>query len=471
MIKKAILDVTSHDYTIIKEKIVENIEDYYLNEQVHKMINNIVSNKMVNNIIIENPYYDIDYLSTYYYFYIKKHRKFKKECVRIHYFGEKNIYLGYMTLRPTVEKTNIGKTYLSPKLFLSENSRVITNPFSVHIFGYRTTINAFPWMQQETDITVCAHVAIWSVLRYFGTKYPNYHNITMGSVVEKLPEDIERKIPTSSVNMQKIPDIFKIMGFSPIVLSKNIVGKDRFEREMITYIDSGLPIVACMTEKNHAVSVIGYVRDCKEDIKKVLDGAEKLLYNSNVIKEIIVNDDNFCPYLHLRRRTNLNPFDDTLVFSQSERFIEDIDYLIVPLYDRMQYSYGSLYNTLRNFLKSNVFLEDDKKYIVKEYITSANSLKKHALIYIKNTDLRNTILKITMPRFVWCVDFISFDNYEQEMIFARILVDTTCCNRIKDPWLLFHNNSFIKFLDESEWKIIDTNIEPYKKFENLEEVI
>ena len=470
MISKTVINTKNKKYHEIKEDIFKNIERHFLSSQALNMLENIIENNDLYNIIIENPYYDTDYLSTFYCFYVKKHKKFIKECVRIHFFGNNSEYFGYMSLRPTVENTNIGKTYLSPKLYLPQNSRVMYTKFDTHIFGYNTSVNAFPWMQQETDIAVCAHVAIWSVLRYYGTKYPNYKNVTMGNVVEQLPEDIERKIPTSAVSMQKIPDIFKIMGFSPIVLSKNIVGIQRFQREMFTYIDSGIPVIACMTGKRHAIAVLGYTKYDKQDIARKLDNVETVMYNEDIIKEIIVNDDNYPPYLRLGKKKDKNAFDDSYSFSKDERFIEDIDFLIIPLYDRMQYNYSSLNTTLKTFLENEVFLDKQKKYIIKEYIASANSIKAHASFSIKNVALKNTVIDLTMPRFVWCVDFISLDNVKSEKIFARIIVDTTCCNKAKQPWLLLHNDHLIRYKDDDQWKQIDTSIEPYQKFENLKEV-
>lgn len=470
MIENTVIDVKDKEIDSVMEDIGKVISENYSDIQIYRIIERSLSKNIVRNIWIENPYYDKDYLSTYYCFYIKKHQKFKKESIRIHFWGDSNYYFGYMTLRPTVEKTNIGKTYLSPKLFLPSGSRIMETNFTAHILGYRTSVSAFPWMQQETDIAVCAHVAIWSILRYYGTKYPHYHSITMGGVVEHLPEDIERKIPTSAVSMQKIPDIFKIMGFSPIVLSKSIVGEDRFEKEMLTYVDSGIPVVACMTEKCHAISVIGYIKYDQQTIKKAIDETEQIIYNNDIIKELVVGDDNFYPYLRLRKKNDLNPFCDDITFSKTERFIEDIDYLIIPLYDRMQYSYVSLQYTLEKFIKNNTFLNEKKKYIVRKYIASANSVKTHASIYINNSFLQKTILTMSMPRFVWCVDFITTDGVECKTS-ARILIDTTCCNKTKEPWLLMHNDEFVNFLDGNEWRHKDITICPYKNFENLKEVI
>lgn len=475
MIQKIIIDINKlNDFDRIKE-IVDNygkpIGVEYMTNGILHMIKKHMKDK-VNKVIIEYPYLDSDYLSTYYLFYVKKHQKFYKESVRIHFYNiSKTIdyqYFGYLTLRPTINRTTIGKTYLSPKLFLDEGDRVISNSFKIHLFGDEFYVDAFPWMQQETDIAVCAHVAIWSILRYFGRRYSNYHDTTMGNVVESLPEDVERKIPTVAVSVQKIPDIFKKLGFSPIVVSKAIVGEDIFLSEMISYIDSGLPMVGCMTEKKHAVSIIGY---CSKKISNLeIDNLSKMIYNNKTTADIIVNDDNNHPYLKLRSKKLFNPFNDGETFNAKERFIEDIDYLIIPLYDRMQYNYSSLIASVEEFLKYKDLLKEGEKYVVKIYITSANSLKEHASVCINDFELRNIFLTMSMPRFVWCVDFSTIDDYRNCKMSARIIVDTTCCNKVADPWILIHNCSYVEFQDGHTWKRKEIDIDPYDSFNNLEEI-
>lgn len=106
---------------------IKTIDDYDLlnscimSEYLHQTISVEIKERIglkANQVIVEYPYYDLDYLSTYYLFYSKKHKDFEKKCYRLH-FLRNNTYLGYLTLRPTIANTKIGKSYLCPSLTLS----------------------------------------------------------------------------------------------------------------------------------------------------------------------------------------------------------------------------------------------------------------------------------------------------------------------------------------------------------------
>jgi hypothetical protein len=84
----------------------------------------------VKNILVEYPYIDKDYRSTYYAFYAKKGLRYDPFTARLHFFGDgviltddlelrwtgrdrlDELYFGYMVLRPT-GITPIGRTVLS----------------------------------------------------------------------------------------------------------------------------------------------------------------------------------------------------------------------------------------------------------------------------------------------------------------------------------------------------------------------
>ena len=75
-----------------------------------------------NKIVVEYPYHDKDFLSTYYCYYSQKFRSFPKKCYRLHIMGKDEVYYGYIVLRPTVKGTRLGTTYLSPKPLINEEA-------------------------------------------------------------------------------------------------------------------------------------------------------------------------------------------------------------------------------------------------------------------------------------------------------------------------------------------------------------
>lgn len=429
-----------------------------------------------DRVIIEYPYYDSDYLSTYYLFYSKKNRIFKKQCCRLHLYcsddEDNHRYGGYITLRPTMEETKIGKTYLEPWLLLKHTAFIMTSEFEVHLRGKDFHVEAFPWMKQETDIAVCAHVAIWSILRYYGNKYNNYRDITMGDIIELMPESVGRKYPTKAVSMQQIPDVFKDLGFSPIVVRKKNNSDLDFNNELFTYIESGIPLVACMSKKNHAIALIGHGKINYERLNLLSD--RDIILTSELQDTVIVQDDNIFPYQELSYNS-VNPFDYSDEMDNKQYVFQDIDYLIVPLYNRMQLSYDAVTSAYRSFLnKTPDFIQKGEQYLARIYITSANSFKRYVFNSKKINPVLETIINtLEMPKFIWCVDLSTRTEYKQNLLSARFIFDSTCCNKEVYPMILFHNSEKITYYDNSTntWMEESISMKPYDIYvNNLREV-
>lgn len=148
----------------------------------------------VKCILVEYPYVDKDYRSTYYNFYAKKSMRYSAFCARLHFFREKielsstlqlkpttsetlqKAYLGFMVIRPTFLRT-IGRTVMSPAAFNNFRGHIIQARYATHLLGERLEAEGFPFMKQHSDIAVCAHVACWSILRHFSERFPSYREL------------------------------------------------------------------------------------------------------------------------------------------------------------------------------------------------------------------------------------------------------------------------------------------------------
>ena len=96
-----------------------------------------------------------------------------------------------------------------------------------------------------------------------------------------------------------------------------------------------------------------------------------------------------------------------------------------------------------------------------------------------NDDLRDTILNMTLPRFVWCIDIAGIENFKRGLTSGRIIIDTTASTVEDNVWLLRHDGEKIEFMDvedgDSEisgmYSVIETKITPYNIYtNNLKEV-
>ena len=153
----------------------------------------------VKAVLVEHDYLDKDYRSTFYHFYAKKGRPYRTDCVRLHFFDEQvsfnglsdenserrigNHYYGYMVLRPTIRGT-LGRSVLSPDIRVDARGRAIQALHHVHLQGHRLGVWGFPSMDQHVDITTCAHVACWAVLRHYSENYSEYREYLVHDIAK-----------------------------------------------------------------------------------------------------------------------------------------------------------------------------------------------------------------------------------------------------------------------------------------------
>ena len=118
-------------------------EDFLSPDLMDLMINTL--SPTISAVLIEYPYVDKDYRSTYYGFYSKRHREYVKFCFRLHFFEDvlesledlpkvSSGYLCSMVLRPT-EVTPLGRTLLSPNAIAGFKGFVAEASFDNNLMG------------------------------------------------------------------------------------------------------------------------------------------------------------------------------------------------------------------------------------------------------------------------------------------------------------------------------------------------
>lgn len=463
------------------ELFIQNIEDYdklfecvgkeAIDVHVINTLKKFVGIKC-NRIVVEYPYHDKDFLSTYYCHYSKKFRGFPKKCYRLHIMGENEIYYGYIVLRPTVKGTRLGTTYLSPKLLLNEEGYLMLAKYEAHIMNNKQEIYCFPWMKQEVDISVCAHVAAWTILRYYGNKYHNYADTTMGAIVQKIKGDMGRKTPSNGLTPVQIADLFQDYGFSPIIRGGLKEKHDQFLDEITAYIESGIPIVGFISPKQHAVSIVGHgkidysVLDNPVAVNKLIDEKTGILLHSKLISSLYVMEDNYFGY---RKVSKSLPTSE----SDVDYNLFEIKFAVVPLYEKMHLVYNEVYERYVSLVETKTMNWEEIK-ISRIYMTSANSLKREAGSNEEMCEeLKTIILRLNMPKFVWCIDIAGVDNYKKNLTSGRVIIDSTCSTYEEEPWILMHDGREIRYYDEDENDkyVVECEINPYKIYtNNLERV-
>ncbi|MDY4206780.1 MAG: hypothetical protein SOX85_04665 [Lachnospiraceae bacterium] len=407
----------------------------------------------VTMLLIEYPYYDSEYLSSYYRFYSKKFKNYGKKSCRIH-FKANDRYMGYISLRPTTHYLNFSKSYLEPSFLIQDNAYIMLSEFQAHIYGTDYNILAFPWMNQQRDFSICAHVAVWEILKYYGNEHTGYRDITIGELVEQIKESGQRKLPSNGLNLQQIADIFRIYQATPIILKKEKGREKFFYKSLLTYVESGIPIVGALNSQEHAIAIIGHGM-IDGDLLSKKNG---LIETTDLCTSLIVNDDNYLPYSSI--------YYESYGKKDQNYYIDDIDFAVVPLYNRIHLEYDILYEKLDTYLKTEL-LKEYGDMVVRVYLTSATSLKgKTSEDLEMNRLLKDTILRLEMPKFVWCIDLSTKEEYLERKVSSKIIVDSTSCEGDNIPFLLIQNRREIYYLSEDKWHKIIEAVEPYNMYRN-----
>lgn len=444
MIKFTVISIKAEkDYDTLRNSIPKHL----VNEEVINFLKKNIGLKC-DTINIEYPYSDSDYLSTYYDHYAQKFKKYSKDCCRLH-FEANDEYYGYITLRPTVNETKIGKTYLAPQLLIKREAYLILGDFYAHTHGQEMLIKCFPWKKQQTDISCCAHTSLWTIIRYFGHKYPNYSDSTIGKIVEKAKSDWGRETPSLGLNPIQVSDVFKEYGFSPIIVSEEKSGDYVFLDEILAYVESGIPMIGFLSPQEHAVSIIGHGKmnyeklDNPDAIKQLIDPNSGTIPHTRLINSLYVMDDRFFPYSEV-------PVGLPDKKSDVDYGINQLCYTVVPLYNRMQLTYREVYRRMIVWLKAKV-MKWEKLCISRIYITSSNSLKRNAMqSTTMPDDLKDVIISLPLPKFVWCIDLAGIENYKKMLTSGRIIIDTTSATWESEPWIMRHDMEKIQYKDYSE---------------------
>jgi hypothetical protein len=278
---------------------------------------NVARDNRASTAVIEVDYFDRDYLSEFSALHALTFQKFPDRTQRIHFFGselkeerlwqltesEKASYLGYIIERPVVG-SSIGRTMLHPNIDLDTIVHTAVEDV-VHFFGQRLRVQAVPFMQQDSRLLTCSHVASWvchysAVLRGVGVARRAVADFSL-QANPSLSEG--RPLPSTGLNRYQITDLLRAFGLPPLFYDVASLTKDddrspdwkdatsslhsRIARICCRYVNSGLPVIAILrnvsdSRQVHAVVVCGYERSHP----KGLSGRTSLL----------VQDDEAGPY-------------------------------------------------------------------------------------------------------------------------------------------------------------------------------
>lgn len=391
-------------------------------------------------VVYEQTYVDKLYRDTYYTYFSSKHFDISRSCARLTLFeGEfsykdflndnqfdnlQNSIIGMMVLRPT--KINpIGRTLLNPEKLHVGKMYVRTTRFEICLLGKIYTIRAFPFTSQDTETMSCAETSIWTILEYYGTRYPEYRTVLPSEILNELGNlSEERVLPSHGLDFRQKEGLLKKFGFHPRAYSKEIYKND-FRKLFHYYVESGIPITLSLP--GHSVVCIGHAAaeyQLNDDAFTVIGGLS-YVDSGAFIKKYVMIDDNNVPY-------SVEEYDHFSVFDK------EINLFIVPLYKRIfleandaltffECLLEKISSLIERHMKTQKLHYDAKEnpIIKRILLTSSRKYKKKRVSNASSMETKQYYSNILMPKFIWLCEVATYENYQKGNVMGEIVLDAT----------------------------------------------
>ena len=457
---------TPQDY----DHLVQVLDEEFNPKEIAKSLQSQVT-AAARGLLVEYGYVDKDYRSTFYNFYATKGRRYRADCVRLHFFdGEvrydeartdmvcadgrpQDHYFGYIVLRPTIIAT-LGRSVLSPKIRLGARGRAIQSAHKVNLLGYQLPVWGFPSMAQHVDIAVCAHVSCWAILRYYSETFPQYREYLVHDITKLVaPFDPGGLVPSLGFNVLEAERVFQAAGCFPVLVGRGDSCSDEvFFSQLLAYLESGFPLFVAMSSVKHAIVVVGY--NWRQS--QALPSAS----SSHVwtqVETLLAVDDNLLPYSSV-------PLDSAENAGMSPGYTADsFNSFIVALPDKIYYPADAIEafsKRIEGVLAGERSLECEPLQFRRYFITTVSRLREHARE--NRTLLGDTLVGLMMhletAQFVWVVEYCSVAQWQSGRVAARAIVDATASPRDPAPIWLLHDEDVAFVFDRSSAEMNATTI-------------
>lgn len=440
-------------------------DDFAIHEVSEWMARHL--SEAVGGVLVEHPFVDDDYRSTYYNFYARKTVSYSLDAARLHIFrkgwgfreqpiglvckgmgaslSDETVaagYLGFITLRPTRSQT-IGTTILSPLALREVKGWLIEHQYKVDVMGYNVYANGYPFMQQPGDIAVCAHVVCWSVLRHFSAHFSSNSSFLVHDV-SRLGNTVDSGglLASLGITAGDAERIFSTAGTTPLIVSDGGYTQSRmcrFHDEMLAYLESGFPLFGIQYGRQHAVSIIGF----RQTAEPQSHGEEYRRRHWDFVSHLVVVDDNHQPYMPVSRHAD----------GVGNYSIADIEAFIVPLPREVFLPAAAALNFADLFVAAPPpffdYLRDSSALVSRCFIVTNVSWQRFIRQHIScfQADFASASLELTLPKFLWVVEYATAHQRAKGQITARLLLDANAGARENMPMFLIHDRDGALWLD------------------------
>ncbi len=437
---------------------------------------------------IEYPYVDKLYRNEYYHYYSSKLYSYSRDCIRISFFdadvqhsdfrdaGREDFlrehYLGFLVVRPTFPAI-IGRNVLHPAFFKNPEIEAVCTRYPASVNGVKLTAHGFPHASQDAEMMVCAETTIWSVMEYFSHRYPEYRPVKPDEIHRVLGKhSAQRLIPSKGLNLHEICFALKSLGFGMRIYSAD--SYDDFDSILKMYVESGIPVIAAIenlaTGIAHVVNVIGRTTAKSEDLAGIT--SEELHHSCSIsnyydlCKEYVFIDDNHPAY-------RVAPLEEPALHYNDTRWAGcTVTNFIVPLYPKIYLEADRAAELAKHFFQQlnalpNLRAGAGARYLLRTMLMSSRSFK-HIVAHNTTLDatVKESLLYLSMPKFVWITELIKDTDYPHDMASGMILFDAT--EKRENEFLAFFLGSVYLSPVAGQIKAINNlNLHPFSSFHNL----
>ncbi|EMK00263.1 MULTISPECIES: hypothetical protein [unclassified Leptospira] len=441
-------------------------------------------------VVFEYPYVDPLYRDSYYTYYSAKHRRYERDCIRIHFFNSSSVsdpadgsksYFGFVVLRPTPHRL-LGRSHISPELMKRrENAEICLSEVKVQVRGKIISSVGFPYSSQDSHTHTCAETCIWSVMEYFSQRYRDYIPV-LPSKIRKVLESTypRRSLPSEGLTSLQISRALKEFGFGSMIYSIGSSDNQKkvFYETIYTYAESGIPQILTVNNENisHAVVLIGHEVRSVDSINHA--NSEKLnLYNGQEVDIIdtasipgkyIFQDDNHTPYQFAMIE---NPFE----YYQSNSQFQGAHVVntVVPLYPKIHLDAIRARTLAKAVLRDRRFglepIKDQGPFTFRLLLTSSKSWKGFWFpLKDKFGKLGKVFLELALPKFIWLAEIGFKEHYisNSDSVVGRILMDATGDESLRSVLAIQYTNSLFLLDDPSKPQRLEESFPPSVMYRN-----
>ena len=459
------------------------------------------------SLVVETHYIDKVYRDSYYEYYSSKLGRYKRNCIKVSLFDGplkaehfkdgtalevlQEKYLGFFVLRPTYPDI-MGRNVVSPKALRTNNIEICAAQFSSTAYAIRFKAVGFAHSSQDGESITCAETTIWSLMEYFGHKYPDYRPVLPSKIHNILNSvSYERLLPSPGLDVNQMSYALRELGFGTHIYARREYAT--FESLLGIYIESGIPLVIAIDNRRnfpiasnyigHALLCIGRVSTTPQmiDALQPLDNPKfdleikntniKIFDFSTIKHEYIFIDDNRPAY-----QTAF--LDAPAAHYETENWrLCEISHFIVPLHRKIYFEAYSMKNFVLGFLLKGPYpIKPNTELTIRSFLASTRSYKH----YIATSsgippEMKEILTEEKMPKFLWVTELSSKDLLKQGKATGLILLDPTEPNVFDFNPLItaFYEGSFVKYsTKDRNLEKFDLPLPPFVMYQhNLKRIV